>query len=492
MNDENRKIGLGGLTAIVFGAIMGGGIFNIPKIISADAGLGAILITWVITTIGVLTIVLTFNRLVVIRPDLYQGIYQYAKEGFGNYIGFNIAWGYWLCVAFGNVVFAIMLNDSFGEFFPILLKHSWPTVLLGSFFIWMMYAIVSFGVKSATILNAAVTVIKFATLLFVVVALIVCIKPGQMHFDFWGKMGHLGSVGSQVKNTMLITLWCFIGIEGAIVMSARAKRIKDVGKAGIIGFFCSLLIWMIVTIFAFGILPQHELSHLKDPSVAYILKIAIGDWAYTFIIISIILAVIGGWIAWTLICAQVPFTAAQLNIFPRFFQRVSKRDVPIYSLLFSTIAMQIFFLLVLLAKSVFYAAVVVEGVLIVPAYAFCAFYLIKLSFAKQELNSYPQKQLWLYRIISIVAACYCLWLLYAGGLVLFFITSVFYFIGIGFFIKARRQVSGNGLRTFSLSFKKSGGKVLTIFTKRESYLALILGVSSVISIVLIILGKTIF
>lgn len=477
MDNDNKKLGLSGLTAIVFGAIMGGGIFNIPKIIAANAGLGAILITWIITTLGVLCIVLTFKQLVVMRPDLNQGIYQYAKEGFGNYVGFNIAWGYWLCVSFGNVVFAVMLNDSLGEFFPVLLKHSWPTVLLGSFFIWSMYAIVSMGVKSAALLNTAVTVVKFATLLFVVVSLIVCFKVKQLHFDFWGTMGDLGSIGEQVKHTMLVTLWCFIGIEGAIVMSARARKIVDVGRAGIIGFFCSLFIWVIFTVFCFGILSQPELAHLKDPSVAYILKDAIGEWAYTFIIISIIVAVLGGWIAWTLICAQVPFTAAQLDILPRIFKRTSKRDVPSFSLLFSTIAMQIFFFLVLLAKSVFYAAVVVEGVMVVPAYAFCGFFLIKLCFSKESQKLYPQKRLWLHRIIAIIASGYCLWLLYAGGLVLFFITSIFYFIGIYFYIRARRQTLQKGEK---------------IFTKGEKWLAVILGLSSIISVILIIMGKTIF
>ena len=138
MDNDNKKLGLSGLTAIVFGAIMGGGIFNIPKIIAANAGLGAILITWIITTLGVLCIVLTFKQVVVMRPDLNQGIYQYAKEGFGNYVGFNIAWGYWLFGSFGNVVFAWMLNDSLWQFFPVLLNHSWPTVLLGSVFIGSM------------------------------------------------------------------------------------------------------------------------------------------------------------------------------------------------------------------------------------------------------------------------------------------------------------------------------------------------------------------
>ena len=41
--------------------------------------------------------------------------------------------------------------------------------------------------------------------------------------------GNLGSILHQVKSTMLVTLWVFIGIEGASVYSARAARRSDVG-----------------------------------------------------------------------------------------------------------------------------------------------------------------------------------------------------------------------------------------------------------------------
>ena len=36
-----------------------------------------------------------FQALANRRPDLDTGIYAYAREGFGNYIGFSAAWGYW-------------------------------------------------------------------------------------------------------------------------------------------------------------------------------------------------------------------------------------------------------------------------------------------------------------------------------------------------------------------------------------------------------------
>lgn len=136
----------------------------------------------------------------------------------------------------GNVAFAVMLNDSFGEFFPVLLKHGWQTVVFGSFFIWAMYLIVARGVKAAAAMNTVVTIVKFAALILIVVILFIFFKVGALSYDFWGHVSDLGSLGTQIKSTMLVTLWCFIGVEGAVVMSARARNSQDVGKAGVIGF----------------------------------------------------------------------------------------------------------------------------------------------------------------------------------------------------------------------------------------------------------------
>ena len=235
-DDSSKKLGLGGLTAIVFGSIIGGGIFNIPQNMAVGAGLGATLIAWVISGIGILFLVLTFKILSDLRPDLNAGIYEYARKGYGEYVGFNVAYGYWLCAAMGNIAFAVLLNDSVGYFYPVLLKHGWQTVLFGSAFIWIMFFILAMGVKTAALLNTIVSIVKFVTLGLIIVVIIIYFKYDLFTFDFWGKIGDLGSVGKQVKSTMLVTLWCFVGVEGAVVISSRARKNTDIGKATIMGY----------------------------------------------------------------------------------------------------------------------------------------------------------------------------------------------------------------------------------------------------------------
>ena len=418
-------------------------------------------------------LVLTFKILATRRSDLNAGIYQYAQQGFGNFVGFNIAWSYWLCVIIGNVLLAIMLSNSIGAFFPMFLK-TWPTVIFGSIFIWVMFFIVSLGVKTAVTLNTVVTIFKFASLILVVILLIVFFKMNTFKYDFWGTTPDLGSLSKQIRSTMLVNIFCFMGIEGAIVMSNRAEKPVDVGRAGMIGFFLSLIIYSLVSILSYGIMHQAQLAHLDDPSVAYVLKTAAGDWAYYIVIVCVIVAVLTCWISWTLLCAQVPFTAAQVKIFPKKFMKVTKNGSPLFGLFISSLLMQIIIVLTTISKSIYMAALDMTSVTIIPPYLFCGLYLWKATYSSTEILGVSKRQNYYYRFIAIVTSLFCFWLIYAGGLKLFMLCTIFYSPGIFVFYKARKENMQIGEK---------------VFEKYELGIAGCLVVLTVISIVMMILGK---
>lgn len=112
------------------------------------AGLGAVIAAWVVTAAGMLLLVATFKTLADRRPDLDAGIYQYAREGWGNFVGFNVAWGYWLCASFANVAYSVMLYDSFSAFFPALQGSNAGLITFGSVFIWVIYLLVCRGFRT--------------------------------------------------------------------------------------------------------------------------------------------------------------------------------------------------------------------------------------------------------------------------------------------------------------------------------------------------------
>ncbi|HAW40618.1 MAG TPA: arginine-ornithine antiporter, partial [Pseudomonas sp.] len=96
MAANSKQLKLGALVALVVGSMIGGGIFSLPQNMAASASAGAILIGWAITAVGMLTLAFVFQSLANRKPELDAGVYAYAKAGFGDYMGFSSAWGYWI------------------------------------------------------------------------------------------------------------------------------------------------------------------------------------------------------------------------------------------------------------------------------------------------------------------------------------------------------------------------------------------------------------
>ena len=467
-----RRLGIGGLSAIVFSMMVGSGIFNIPQNIGSEAGLVPCLVAWGITAIAMLSLLYTFRQLSTKRPGLNAGIYQYALAGFGNYAGFNMAWGYWLCVCFANIAYAVMLNDSFGAFIPVLLDHGRGLAIFGSLLIWLMYFLVVNGMKTAKLLNNIMTVFKLIPIVLIIVLLFIYCNMPAIESNL-SDTGAGTPFWSQVRNSMMVTLWCFIGIEGAVMMSARAKRPKDVSRAGVLGFFSAWILYVGVSVLAFGILSRAGLSGLEDPSVAYLLRGVSGD------IVSVIISVLGSWVSWTLVCAQVPMEAAQVGILPSVFKKLNRHAMPAFGLRVSSIAMNIFLFIVIMSDDVYMAALNITGMMILPCYLFSALYLFKLGLHKANCLRHTIP-------VALLCILSCLWMLYSSGPGLM-ATSTFYVAGTFYYFKCGHEKNRYlGVRLpWSQSWRHH-------FTIPELWVFIILCLLALASIILIATGVLTF
>lgn len=460
-----KKLGFWGLVALIFGLMVGVGIFNLPQNMALTSSVGAVVLAWLITAAGMLTLVFGFKILSTRYPHYRAGIYEYAQEGFGEYAGFNAAWGYWLCTAFSNITYAVLLNDTVGVFFPGLLRHGWETVVFGSVLIWTMFFIVAAGIKTAKIINTILAFVKVLLIVFIIYIFCSHLDFHLLTSDIWGKGEGIGGLGSQIKGSMMVTLFCFFGVEGAVMMSARAKRQSDVGKAGFVGFIAALILYMLVSVLCFGLMSRARLAGLQDPSVAYVLKDTLGEWAYYFVAVSVIIALLGGWVAWTMVVAQVPYEAAKVKIMPKMFLRTNRNGAPTFGLFASSIVMELFLLLVAMADNVYMASLHITGLMILPCYLFTAMFLWKTADRKSTL------------ILGILATLFCFWMIYAGGLKAMFMTSVFYLCGVWFYIIGRRE---------------NGVPMRRVFSKGEKITLCVLTLSSIVTLIMLASGISVF
>ena len=111
-------LGLAALTALVVGSMIGSGIFALPSQMAGSAAPGPLIIGWAVTGVGMLMLAFVFQTLATRKPDVDGGVYGYARAGFGNYIGFTSAFGYWMSAWVGNVAYLVLLFSTLGYFFP--------------------------------------------------------------------------------------------------------------------------------------------------------------------------------------------------------------------------------------------------------------------------------------------------------------------------------------------------------------------------------------
>mgnify|MGYP000925111231 CR=1 FL=1 len=447
MSDSAHKLRLGALIALVVGSMVGGGIFSLPQNMAASAGPGAILIGWAITAIGMLTLAFVFQSLANRKPELDTGVYAYAKAGFGNYMGFSSAWGYWISAWIGNVSYFVLLFSTLGYFFPVFGEGNTPAAIIGaSVLLWGVHFLVLRGIREAAFINLVTTIAKMVPLLIFIIIAAIAFSFDLFTADFWGRGNlELGSVMDQVRNMMLVTVWVFIGIEGASIYSARAEKRADVGKATVIGFAGVLLLLVLINVLSMGIMSQAELAGLKNPSMAGVLEHVVGHWGAVLISIGLIVSLAGALLSWTLLCAEILFAGARDDTMPRFLKKENSRHVPVNALWLSNGLIQLFLVIALFSEATYLSLIYLATSMILVPYFWSAAYAVLTAWRGDTYEGQPRerrKDL----LIGLVATIYAAWLLYAGGIQYLLLSALLYAPGALFFAMARRE---QGQRIFT-------------------------------------------
>lgn len=432
MNEsDTNKLGKTSLIGLVIGSMIGGGAFNIISDMGGQAGGLAIMIGWIITAIGMISLEFVFQNLTNVRPDLEGGIYSYAQAGFGDFIGFSSAWGYWFAAFLGNVAYATLLMSAVGNFFPIFKGgNTLPSIIVASFLLWGVHFLILRGVETAAFINSIVTVAKLIPIFLVIICMIVVFNFDTFKAGFYGMTSggtgifSWGDTMSQVKSTMLVTVWVFTGIEGAVVFSGRAKSKKDVGTATVIGLVSVLVIYFLMTVLAQGVIQQNQIADLASPSMAQVLEHIVGHWGSVLVNIGLIISVLGAWLGWTLLAGELPFIVAKDGLFPKWFAKENKNKAPINALLITNILVQIFLISMLFTDSAYQFAFSLASSAILIPYMFSAFYQLKYTI---EHKGHATVKQW---AIGIIASIYAIWLVYAAGIDYLLLTMLLYIPGL--------------------------------------------------------------
>lgn len=482
----DRRIGFWALAFLVISGMIGGGVFMMPSQMAnpeADGspivGPGSELIAWLITAVGIWFMVCTFRMLSTMRPDLKAGIFSYAHTGFGKLVGFLVAWGYWIFNTVSCAAYGMLVMGTLHYFFPRLFVSPNGNTLIAiacaSAVNWIMVYLANRGAKESAALNIVGTVGKTIPIITFIVVCALLFNPQVFTSDFWGLQANgaasavataapleasnvasnalslqgapsLATIASQVGPCAMVTLWVFLGIEGAVVASGEAKSQKDVSRATLFGFLVTLCVYLLVSLLPFGLYSPGHLGSFQSPSMGTILADAFGPGALVFINLGIIVSVLSSWLVWVVLCTQMPYFAAREDLLPASLANENSHGAPTKALIYTGVVTQIALVLSLFVSGNVWDMITnTISAMAAPCYLFCALFLLKIALLDCEWRNTETAHMHRKRalIVGLCAIAFSIFLILAGNTHYILIACFLYAIGIPFLLYTRYKRAGS-------------------------------------------------
>lgn len=428
-----KTLGLTLLTFMVVGSMLATGAFTVPSSFARTTGPLGLVIAWLIAGAGTVMLAFVFQTLAQRRPDLDAGVFAYAEAGFGAYAGFLSALGYWSGVCLLNVSYFVLIKATLGAIVPAFGHGNTPQAVIGaSVLLWSIHFLILRGLKKAAVINAVVTVAKVAAVTAAVVILATGFRFETFTAAFWGDSAYgWGVLPGQVQGALVIAVYAFIGVEGASVYSRYAKKREDVGRATFLGLALVALLFVLLSLLPYGILPREEIAALRTPSLAGVVRAVVGPWGAWSVGLALVVALAGAFLSRSLLAAEVLWSAAKAGTVPGLFRAQNAKGAPVAALWLSSALVQVFLLLTLFASEAYAIAVRLTSAMILVPYLLVALFAVRL--ARREGGTRPE------RVQAGLAAVYGVVLLWAAGPSLLLASTLLYAPGTLLFWLARRE-----------------------------------------------------
>jgi basic amino acid/polyamine antiporter, APA family len=402
------KLGLGMLIALVVGNMVGSGAYLLPSTLSTIGSIS--LFSWVFTCIGAISLALVFGRLSRVIPKT-GGPYAYTRTGFGDFIGFQTSFCYWVSLWIGNAAIVVACVGYLQYFFPALVNPNY-SFIVALLILWTFTFVNICGVRHAGILQSITTVIKLIPILVVIFLGWYYFHPEYIVQSFNVSQPKISNFAA-ISTAATLTLWGFVGIESATVPAGSVKNpAVNIGRATILGTVVVAAIYILSSGIVMGMIPNAELQKTTAP-FAEAASIIFGPVGGVIIAIGAIVSCIGALNGWVLLQGQIAMAAADDGLFPfaSFFAKKNKNGVPanatimtsilISALLFGTMSPNLvdqFNYVILLATSIA---------------LFMYFYVAVTSLVLARLKII--KSTFMHITLSVVTCIYAFWAIFSAG-----------------------------------------------------------------------------
>jgi len=318
--------------------MIGSGIFLLPASLAKYGGIS--LVGWILSAIGGVIIARVFSDLAKRFPKS-GGPYEYSKQGFGNFVGFLVAWGYWIAIVTTNAAIVVTMISYMSVFFPVLTENPLVSIVAGLIIIWGLTYVNCRGIKEAGWIQLVTTVLKLVPLL--AIGLVGLFFINASHFIPFNVSEE--SDLSAIILTTTLTLFAFLGVESASIPSSNIKNPQvTIPKATMLGTWVTVLVYILGTVAVMGIIPPESLA-ISDAPFADAAAVIWGEPYRKWVSAGVIISTFGALNGWILMQGQIPFAAANDGLFPKLFKRSNSNKLPVGSLVFSSVLISGFMLM---------------------------------------------------------------------------------------------------------------------------------------------------
>lgn len=428
------------LTALVMGNMIGSGVFLLPATLAPYGYLA--LTGWGISAIGAMLLAFVFARLSFHIP-LQGGIFAFSRHAFGDYVGFQVAWGYWIQTWIGNAAIIVTIMAYLASVWPELVSNKILAICISQGILWSITGINLISLRTAGIVQTVTTVLKLMPILLIVAVGIfyvdfsnITVAPVEMGSSTWGTM----------NKVVLLTMWSFIGVETAGVPAGSIKNPKKtIPLATLVGTGLTAVIYLLSMVVVMGVMPQGELALSTAPyatAAQYIFGSSWGVFFFWVIAIGAIVSSLGALNGWILIQGQMPLAAAETGLFPKVFKKTNKTDVPYVGVIVSSALISLLLLFGVQGGFIslfeFIISLATLAILICYLFAVAA----QLFMIQTKEISFRDIS-WADKILAPIAFIYVLYAMYGAGS-LMGIVALFFFASTpiyGFLAKRKKRAA---------------------------------------------------
>lgn len=326
---ESKKLGFWSIVLLGINGIIGSGIFLLPNKAMAIIGPASLLVM-LFDMLLVLAITFCFAE----ASGLFKengGAYIYAKEAFGDFIGYEVGFLSWATRIIAFSTMSVGFATALGGLIPSLNTVMMKNIIISVIFI-VLAVINLLGIKLYEVIQNLATIAKILPFILFIGMGIFYIEPVNFTPLVPNGVYTPGSFGAAA----VMLFFAFTGFESLAVAAAEMENPqKNLPKATLITIFTVSAIYILLLACAIGIM-GYELADTTAPVQAAFTRIA-GAFGTTIVAAGTLISIGALCIASSFITPHSGLALAEQHMLPTFMAKRNRFGAPYWCIIVSTI-----------------------------------------------------------------------------------------------------------------------------------------------------------